>query len=175
MVVFRVGACAGVAQQGEVHRRLARVEITEFSDKQSSRIFIAGSLREAERAEKLLTENAISYTIEIEEFVKPGLFSSGVMEGVAFYVLSSQRDLCKVLFYDNGPFEGMDRSRLVRSLLPRTHSSGWLTTIARLDDRPVSDAINRLWIRVILWLIFKKSFVRVARSGLLHLYAYCLM
>ncbi len=95
-----------VAQKDEVHRRMARVEMTEFSDKETSRIFIAGSLREAERAEQLLSAHGISYAIEIEEFVNPGFFPSGVMEGVAFYVLSSQRDLCKALFHENGLSRG---------------------------------------------------------------------
>lgn len=85
---------------------MGRVEITEFAEKPTSRIFIAGNLREAERAEKLLTENDISYAVEIEEFIKPGLFFGGVMEGVAFYVLSDQRDLCKALFYENGLSSG---------------------------------------------------------------------
>ncbi len=80
--------------------------MTEFSDKETSRIFIAGSLREAERAERLLSTHGVSYAIEIEEFVNPGFFPSGVMEGVAFYVLSSQRDLCKSLFDENGLSKG---------------------------------------------------------------------
>ncbi len=85
---------------------MARVEITEFSDKESSRIFIAGKLREAERAEKLLTENDIPYAIQIEEFFKPVLFGSSVMKGVAFYVLTGQYDFCKTLFYENGLSNG---------------------------------------------------------------------
>ncbi len=85
---------------------MARVEITEFGEKPASRIFIAGKLREAKRVEKLLTENDISYAVEIEEFIKPGLFFSGVMKGVAFYVLASERDLCRALFYENGLSKG---------------------------------------------------------------------
>ena len=91
---------------------MARVEITEFSDKESSLIFIAGKLREAEKAEKLLTENNIPYAIQIEEYFKPLLFVSRVMKGVAFYVLSEQYDFCKTLFYENGLSKGwIDRDQ----------------------------------------------------------------
>ena len=40
-----------------------RVEVDEFSDKDISRIFVPGSIREAEWAEAILTENAISYAV----------------------------------------------------------------------------------------------------------------
>ena len=91
---------------------MTRVEITEFSDKESSLIFIAGKLREAEKAEKLLTENNIPYAIQIEEFFKPIFFGSSVMKGVAFYVLSEQYDFCKTLFYENGLSKGwIDRDQ----------------------------------------------------------------
>jgi hypothetical protein len=50
---------------------MSRVEFNEFSAKDISRIFVAASIREAERAEALLTENDISYAVQFEEFFKP--------------------------------------------------------------------------------------------------------
>ena len=52
----------------------------------------------------LLQENGISYAVQIEEFVDRGLFTSNRNNGVAFYVLSSQRDFCRDLFVTNGGF-----------------------------------------------------------------------
>lgn len=86
---------------------MPRVEIAEFTDKNISRIFIAGSIGEAERAEALLTEHAISYALQIEEFFNPGLFTSGAKKGVAFYVLSGQRDSCRRLLFANGLKTGL--------------------------------------------------------------------
>lgn len=86
---------------------MSRVDIEEFSDKNISRIFIAGNIGEAERAEGLLTENAISYALQIEEFINTGLFSSTVKEGVVFYVISGQRHFCKQLLLANGLKTGL--------------------------------------------------------------------
>jgi len=86
---------------------MARVEIEEFSAKDISRIFVAGSIREAERAEALLTENAISYAVQIEEFVNPGFFTGSAKKGVVFYVISGQRDFCRQLLLANGLKTGL--------------------------------------------------------------------
>ena len=80
---------------------MGRIEIEDFSDKDMSRIFIARNIRESERAETLLSENGISYAVQMEEFVGPGLFTISAKNGVAFYVLSSQRDFCRDLFFRN--------------------------------------------------------------------------
>ena len=86
---------------------MSRVDITDFSDKEISRIFIAASIGEAERVESLLTENAITYAVQIEDFVKPGLFTTSVNEGVAFYVLSRQHDFCRQLLFAKGLKTGL--------------------------------------------------------------------
>jgi len=86
---------------------MSRVEIEEFSAKEISRIFVAGSIREAERVEALLTENAISYAVQIEEFLNSGLFTNSVREGMVFYVLSGQRVFCKQLLLTNGLKTGL--------------------------------------------------------------------
>lgn len=86
---------------------MPRIDIEDFSDKDISRFFIASNIGEAERAESLLTENGLSYAVENEEFIKASLFSTGTMEGVAFYVLSGQRDFCRKLFLANGLVAGL--------------------------------------------------------------------
>lgn len=85
---------------------MARIEIDEFSGKEIARIFIAAKIREAERAEKLLTERDVSYAVQIEEFFGGGFLSGGARKGAAFYILSSQRDFCKGLFFENGLKDG---------------------------------------------------------------------
>ena len=80
---------------------MARIEIEDFSERDISRIFIARNIREAERAETLLNENGISYALQMEEFVGPGLFTISAKDGIAFYVLSGQRDFCRDLFFRN--------------------------------------------------------------------------
>ena len=89
---------------------MSRVDIAEFSDKDIFRIFIAGSIGEAEHAEALLTENAISYALQIKEFGNPGFFISSVKEGVVFYVLSGQRHFCRQLSLANGLKTGLINS-----------------------------------------------------------------
>jgi len=86
---------------------MAKVEMSEFSDKEISRIFVAGSLQEAARVEYLLTENAISYAVEIEEVISSAVFTSTAMRGVAFYVLSGQSTFCRRLFLDTGLENGL--------------------------------------------------------------------
>jgi hypothetical protein len=49
----------------------------------------------------LLQENGITYAFQIEEFVGPELFTISAKKGVAFYVLSGQRDFCRDLFFRN--------------------------------------------------------------------------
>lgn len=86
---------------------MSMVDIEEFSAKDISRIFVSGSIREAERAEALLTENGVSYAVQIEGFVNPGFFTSSVKEGVGFYVLSGQSGFCRQLLLANGLKTGL--------------------------------------------------------------------
>jgi hypothetical protein len=51
-------------------------------------VFIAGSVREAERAESVLTSAGIDYSLGAEEFVQ-GILSSP-RRGVGFYVIEGQ-------------------------------------------------------------------------------------
>lgn len=70
---------------------MARVDSEAFLEKEVSRVYIAGSVREAERVEKALNEEGFDYLVEIERFTKAvlGIFTSEY-SGASFYVLSGQ-------------------------------------------------------------------------------------
>jgi hypothetical protein len=85
---------------------MARIEMDEFSDRQIARIFIARKVREAGRAETLLTESGVSYAVQIEDFFEGGFLAGGVRKGAAFYIPTSQRDFCRRLFFENGLKKG---------------------------------------------------------------------
>ncbi len=76
---------------------MTRVTEEEFEGKEVSRIYVAGSVREAEVVERLLDRNGIDYLIEIEEYRRLTLLLSPTSKGVAFYVLDGQADHCKAL------------------------------------------------------------------------------
>ena len=75
---------------------MARVSMEAFEEKDVEAIFIAGSVREAERVEKVLTQHGIEFAVKIKPFVRSTLrvFRSQ-HEGAAFYVLSGQSASCR--------------------------------------------------------------------------------
>jgi hypothetical protein len=73
---------------------MARVTFDDLSEKEVSRIYLAGELAEAKRVEALLNSNGIDYAIEVEPYVRFSLFSSQYA-GAAFYVLSGQAEFCR--------------------------------------------------------------------------------
>jgi hypothetical protein len=84
---------------------MARIEIEDFSDKKISRIFIAASIKEAESAEDILTQNAIDYAISLEPYTR--MFFGTQREGLAFYVLSGQSQYCRNLLASKGLSRGL--------------------------------------------------------------------
>jgi hypothetical protein len=77
---------------------MALVDPENFADKEIARVYIAGRLSEAKRVEQTLSENGVDYTVDAEPFEVRIL---GILptqyEGLAFYVLSGQADLCREL------------------------------------------------------------------------------
>jgi hypothetical protein len=59
-----------------------------LGDKSLALVFIAGSIREAERAEAALTASGIDYCFDSEEFAQGILLSPRT--GVGFYVIEGQ-------------------------------------------------------------------------------------
>ena len=47
---------------------MAKIALEDFSEKQIARIYIARNIKEAERAEQILTKNGIDYLISYGEF-----------------------------------------------------------------------------------------------------------
>ena len=84
---------------------MGRLEIEYFSDKDISRIFIAGSIKETESAEDILTRNGIDYAISLEPYTR--LFFGTEREGIAFYVLSGQASYCRKLLASKGLSQGL--------------------------------------------------------------------
>lgn len=70
---------------------MARLEPEAFLDKEVCRVYIAGNVGEAERVEKVLTDEGFDYMVELERFTTAvlGIFPSDY-PGIGFYVLSAQ-------------------------------------------------------------------------------------
>ena len=84
---------------------MGRIDIEDFSDKDISRIFIASSIKEAESAEDILTQNGMDYAISLEPYTR--LFFGTERKGIAFYVLSGQASYCRKLFELKGLSSGL--------------------------------------------------------------------
>jgi len=69
---------------------MAHVEADFFGDQELARVFLAATLREARRAEALLTDRGVNYLIRPESFGRT-LFGSPRV-GAAFYVEISQAE-----------------------------------------------------------------------------------
>ncbi len=75
-------------------------------ERKITRIFIASSLSEAQGVEEMLTGHGINYAVNIEKYVRLGLFPSEI-PGVAFYVLSGQGSFCRDLLRREGFRSGL--------------------------------------------------------------------
>jgi hypothetical protein len=88
---------------------MARVDIEDFDDKQVTRVYIAGSLREAKRVEDTLTRHGINYAVDIEPYSKAvlGIFDS-VYAGAGFFVASTQAALARSTLLADGLSVGIE-------------------------------------------------------------------
>ena len=84
---------------------MGRIEIEEFTDKEIERIFIADSIKTAEKAEDILTENNIDYAVSLESYVEIAFTSE--RNGIAFYVLSGQASYSRNLLASKGLSSGL--------------------------------------------------------------------
>lgn len=67
---------------------MSRRDADDLGDKSLVLVFIAGSVREAERVEAALTSDGIDYSVEATDFTQ-GILASG-RAGVGFYVIQGQ-------------------------------------------------------------------------------------
>ena len=72
---------------------MARLDSDAFSGKSLVLVFIAGTVRETERAEAALVGAGIDYCLGAEDFVQ-GILSS-TRTGVAFYVVEGQTSFAR--------------------------------------------------------------------------------
>ena len=85
---------------------MARIPLLDFSDRDTTRVFLARNVEEAQRVETLFTTAGIEYAIEPEPFVLHP--SSGVENmGLAFYVLVTDAGCCYQLCEKNGLAAGI--------------------------------------------------------------------
>jgi len=80
---------------------MGRIDLEKFSDLNITRIYIAQNIKEAQSIEKLLTEKNVDYALSMEPFLPPSLLQSERM-GAAFYVESTQSEICRQLIIDRG-------------------------------------------------------------------------
>ncbi len=73
---------------------MARVDPEALSHRELARIFIAGTLSEAQQVEEQLTLNGVDYVVQVEPF-RASLFF-GPRNGAAFYVSAEQADFCRM-------------------------------------------------------------------------------
>jgi hypothetical protein len=71
---------------------MPQVSLDVFGGQELAAVFLAATLREARRAEALLTERGVNYVVKTEQFGHSLLGSPRV--GAVFYVQVSQVDYC---------------------------------------------------------------------------------
>jgi len=71
---------------------MPRIEADDLTDPE--RVFVAASLRQAQRVEEVLTGHGIKYAVQVEEAGRTFLFGSPVHAAV-FYVTSAQAAYCR--------------------------------------------------------------------------------
>ena len=82
---------------------MPRVAFENLSQKETARIYIAGTVAEAKAIETLLNDKGVDYFIELEEFTRSGLNLMGSRYvGATFYVLSDQAQFCRTLLKEQG-------------------------------------------------------------------------
>jgi hypothetical protein len=71
---------------------MGRIEPDELTEPE--RVFVAWSLRIAQRTEELLTGNGVNYVVQVEQMGRSFLFGSA-RHAAVFYVASGQAAYCR--------------------------------------------------------------------------------
>ena len=89
--------------QVSLAERTMKVNIVYFVGKEVERVYIASSVEEAERAEKILDGTPFIYAIDLEPFARPISFLfGGTRIGAAFYVAPPYAEECWRLLSEHG-------------------------------------------------------------------------
>jgi hypothetical protein len=87
---------------------MALVDPGTFDDQEVAMVYVAGRLSEGKRVERVLSDNAIDYAVDVEPFESRVL---GILpveyEGIGFYVLSARADLSRRVLRDAGLVQGL--------------------------------------------------------------------
>ncbi len=87
---------------------MALVDPTAFDGKPVTLVYIAGRLSEAKHVEEVLSANGVDYAVDIEPFQSRLL---GILpveyEGVGFYVLPPQAELCRRVLREAKLLQGL--------------------------------------------------------------------
>lgn len=79
-----------------------------FDDKDVDCIYVAARRDEAQRVEDVLSANAVDYVVDLQPFQSMllGIFRVE-RDGVGFYVVAAQAELCRQRLRDAGLLEGL--------------------------------------------------------------------
>lgn len=84
------------------------VDPETFDGKAVALVYIAGRLSEGKRVEQVLSDHAVDYAVDSVPFQR---YLLGILpvehEGVGFYVLSGQADLCRQMLRGAGLVQGL--------------------------------------------------------------------
>jgi hypothetical protein len=89
---------------------MTQIDLEDFRDKETVRVYMAGSQEEAKRVEAVLDNEAIDYAVALEPHTTVTGLIKGKSEkyGVAFYVEAGQSEYCKKLFVTKGLGSGIN-------------------------------------------------------------------
>ena len=82
---------------------MARVEASDFAERDTTLIFLAKDVAEAERVEDLLTDEGVDFMTTLERFVSGLSLFSSERSGIGFHVLGGQADFCRDLLRKDLP------------------------------------------------------------------------
>jgi hypothetical protein len=74
---------------------VARIELDDFADgTEIVRVYLAGSLAEAQAVERTLDAAGLAYAVEVEAFAPGGLATGSARSGAGFWVEAGTLDAC---------------------------------------------------------------------------------
>lgn len=91
---------------------MARRTADELSGTPLSLVYIAGSVGDAEKAERALTEHGVDYVLSLEPFASTSVMRTGEHVGLFVYVPTAQHRSCREMLERNGLADtvGLDES-----------------------------------------------------------------
>jgi hypothetical protein len=79
---------------------MPKYDPAEFEDIDARLIFLARTIKEAERVEQILNDQGIDFTVQLE-FYLAGILFTRERAGIGFYVYADQAESCRELLRRN--------------------------------------------------------------------------